>query len=151
MSQENVEVVQRFFEANERALKAHWENPRSLADAVRDEDLDPEAREAWGLLHPEVVWNTSEFGTYHGHLEIAAAWDDIFDVADSYAVSVRELVDCGGDQVYAAVDRSVSAKGSGIRATFPLFAVITVRDGLIIQADEYAARGSALEAAGLSE
>jgi hypothetical protein len=58
MSQEKIEIVQRFFEANERAMKAYWRNLRSIADAVRDDDLEPEAREVWSLVHPDAVWKT---------------------------------------------------------------------------------------------
>jgi SnoaL-like protein len=90
-------------------------------------------------------------GTYRGHLEIAAAWDDFFEIADDYAVSVREIMDCGGDRVFAGMDCIATAKLSGIRATFPVFAVITLKEGLIGQVDEYMSRDEALKAAGLSE
>jgi ketosteroid isomerase-like protein len=38
-----------------------------------------------------------------------------------------------------------------VEVNAPLYAVITVRDGLIVEMDEYADRAEALEAAGLSE
>jgi limonene-1,2-epoxide hydrolase len=151
MSEESVETVERFFEAMDRASKAYWGNPRSIADSIREGALDAEAKEAWGLMHSEVVWNTAGFGTHRGHLEIAAAWDDIFEVVEDYEVSVREIRQCSDERVFAGVDRTGTGKGSGIRASFPLFAVITVGEGLIVQIDEYADRNEALEAAGLSE
>jgi ketosteroid isomerase-like protein len=151
MSQENVEIVRGFFDATERAIAAYWENPRSLGDAMKTDDLDPESKDAWKSLHPDVVWNTGDFGTYRGRLEIAVAWDDLFEVADDYRTAVRELTDCGGDRVFAAVDRTITAKGSGIHTTIPVFAVITVRDRRIMRVDEYLARGQALQAAGLRE
>ena len=146
-----MELVRRFFEASERSLKTYWDNPRSLAEAVRANDLDPEAEEMWTMLDPDVVWNTDGLGTFRGQLEIAGAWDDILAVADDYSISLRELVDCGPDRVLATVDRRAIAKGSGINATFPLFTVITVRAGSITQLDEYPDRNQALEAAGLSD
>src|SRR4051794_28088896 len=151
MSQENVEIVQRFFEASDRATEAYWRNPRSIADSMKAGDLDPEAEELWALVHPEAVWNTGPFGIYRGRLEIAAAWDDIYDIADDYRTSLRELVDCGGDRVFVCVDRTIKAKGSGIHTTIPIFAVVTVQGGLLVAGDEYATRAEALEAAGLSE
>jgi len=151
MSQENVEIVREFLDAQTKWLRRHSQNPRSIVKAVRSGDLDADARKVFTLAHPDLIWNTHEFGSYRGQLEIAAAWDAIFEVADSYAVSTLELVDCGGDRVFAAIDRTVTAKGSGIQATFPIFVVVKVKDGLITQADEYAARSAALEAAGLRE
>ena len=151
MSQENVEIVRRFFEASERFLKAYWKKPRSLAEALKANDLDHETEEMWKLVHPDVVWNTDGLGTFRGQSEIASGWDDILEVADDYAISLRGLVDCGRDCVLAAVDRRATATGSGITATFPLFVVITIRDGLVTQLDEYPSRDKALEAAGLSE
>ncbi len=151
MSQENVEIVRRFFEASERSLKAYWKKPRSLAEALKADDLDHETEEMWKLLHPDVVWNTDGLGTFRGQSEIASAWDDILEVADDYAISLRGLVDCGRDCVLATVDRTATATGSGMTATFPLFVVITVRGGLVTQMDEYPGRDQALEAAGLAE
>jgi hypothetical protein len=134
-------------------MKAYWRNPRPIADAIRDDDLEPAEREVWNLVHPDAVWNTGDerIGTYRGHLEIASAWDDFFEIADDYAVSVREIMDCGDDRVFAGMDRIATAKLSGIRATFPVFAVMTIKQGLIAQVDEYMSRNEALEAAGLRE
>ena len=151
MSEENVDLVRRFFEASGRSLEAYWKNPRSLVEAVNANDLDHETGEMWELLHPDVVWNTDGFGTFRGQLEIASAWDEILEVTDDYAVSLRGLVDCGRDRVLATVDRTASATGSGMTATFPLFVVVTVRGGLVTQLDEYPGRDQALEAAGLRE
>jgi ketosteroid isomerase-like protein len=153
MSQENVELVRRLYEVVERAMKAYFRHPRPVAAAIRDDDLDPEVREAFDLLHPDVVWNVDLIGrgTYRGRLEFAAAWDDLFETVDDYTLSVRELVDGRGERVFAAVDRTGTFKGSGIKGTFPVNVVITVRDGLIAQIDEYSDRDEALEAAGLRE
>jgi ketosteroid isomerase-like protein len=147
MSQENVELVRRFFEAWERSMKAYWKKPRSIVEAVKADDLDHETQEMWKLLHPDVVWNTDGFGTFRGQLELAGAWDDMLEVVDDYTVSIRGLIDCERDRVLAIVDRTGTATGSGIRATFPLFVVLTVRGGLVTQLDEYPSRSQALEAA----
>jgi hypothetical protein len=47
MSQENVEIVRRFFDALERSLDA-WERSRPLADAIRDDDVPQESRDTLG-------------------------------------------------------------------------------------------------------
>lgn len=150
MSNEKVELVRRFFEATERMIASYWKNPRSLAEAVRADEVVPEAEEAWKLLDSGFVWNTAGFGIYRGRVEIAAAWDEIFDVVDDYRAAVTDVVDGAGDLVFAAVERTAKAKGSGIDATFPIFMVITVRDGKIIRIDEVADRREALQAAGVA-
>ena len=54
MSQENVEIVRRFFEAGQRSLEAYWKNPRSGAAALEAGDMDLEQEEVLAFLHPEV-------------------------------------------------------------------------------------------------
>ena len=151
MSKENVETVRRFSQAAERALAAHARNRRSLAEAVRADDMSPEDEELWRHLHPDAVWNAGSLGTYRGRLQIAQAWDEIYEVAEAYSTVTRELTDCGDDRVFAAVDRTITARGSGIHATIPVFVVLTVRDGVVTQGDEYLDRRQALAAAGLTE
>ena len=150
MSEENVETVRRFYEALERAVIAYW-NPRSIADALSDDDLDPDAMATFGLLAPDIVWSAGPFGTYQGRVAMASAWDDLLEVADDYRLSVRELHDCADGRVFTAIDRTIKATASGIHTTIPVFAVIAVRDGLIAAIDEYVDRAEALEAAGLRE
>jgi ketosteroid isomerase-like protein len=145
MSEENVELARKAFAALERWMAAYWNEPRSPAAALLSGDLEPEDEALWRCLHAEIVWDTAGFGTYRGHLEIAQAWEEIFEIADDYSTSVRELSDLGGDQVFAAVDRTITGTGSGIHATIPVFLVITVGDGLITHVAEYPERAEALE------
>ena len=151
MSQENVEVVRRFFAATAGAMASYWQEPLSIAEALRAGDLTPEGELAFEFLNPDVVWNAGGFGTFHGREQMAAGWDDILDVADNYSVSVRDLREGQSDLVYAAVEREITAKGSGMETSFPVFAVLRIEDGLITRIDEYADRHEALEAAGLRE
>ena len=150
MSKENVETVRRFSQAAERALASHAKDRRSLADAVRPMTWRPRMRSSRRHLHPDAVWNAGSLGTYRGRLQIAQAWDEIYEVAEAYSTVTRELIDCGDDRVFAAVDRTITAKGSGIHATIPVFVVLTMRDGVITQGDEYLDRRQALAAAGLA-
>jgi hypothetical protein len=52
---------------------------------------------------------------------------------------------------YAAIDRAITAKGSGIETAIRVFVTFRIESGLIAQMDEYLDRQEALEAAGLSE
>jgi hypothetical protein len=80
---------------------------------------------------------------------MAVLLDDLLDIADAYEISVTEIREGEGDRVYAAVDRAITAKGSGIETTIPVFVTFRIENGLIAQMDEYLDRQEALEAAGL--
>jgi hypothetical protein len=83
VSQRNVEVVQRFFEAVERLLDG-WETSRSLVDTMKAGDLSPDAREARDHLSPEAEWRPAFSGeTYRGPLEIGRGWDELLEAAEA--------------------------------------------------------------------
>jgi ketosteroid isomerase-like protein len=63
--------------------------------------------------------------------------------------TINELVDLGGAEVFAA--GSVKWKGRGMELSEPRFAVLTLRDGLIVRVNGYRDRDEALEAAGLTK
>ena len=154
MSQENVEIAQRFSKAFERASRAYWRNPRSLEDGLKTGDLSPEAAELMSYLHPEVEWRTAfslAGETRRGHIEFARFCDEWLDATEDYAVTVRDVTDLEDDRVFIVSDLAFKGKGTGIEVNGVSFAVVTVRGGLITRIDEYASRDEALEAAGLSE
>jgi len=153
MSEENVEIVRRFFDATERAMSSYWQDrdPRSITEAYGADDLTAEGEEALSFFDPGIVWKAGGFGTFRGIKEMLSAWDDIFEIADGYRTSVRELREGEGDLVYGVIDRAITAKGSGIEATVPVFVAIRLKNGRLAQVEEYMDRHDALEAAGLSE
>src|SRR3954452_24198256 len=53
MSQENVEIVRRYFGALIKRLATYWEDPRSIAEGLKTGDLDLDSREALDLVHPD--------------------------------------------------------------------------------------------------
>jgi len=74
MSQQNVEVVRRFFGAIERFFEEYWKEPRSVVSAVKADDLWPAYRDAMSCAHPDAEWQTIFLGSTHqGALEIARA------------------------------------------------------------------------------
>jgi ketosteroid isomerase-like protein len=151
MSQENVELVQRFFSAVERLLQT-WRPEGSLLDAMKRGDVPPEAREALGYMNPDVEWNPAfSSETYHGPLEIAKGWDELLDAAENYSLKLLEVTDLENDRVLAVFGPSLEGRTSGIHVDAAIFAVVTLRDGLIVRLDEHLDRRDALEAAGLSE
>jgi ketosteroid isomerase-like protein len=155
MSQENVEIVRHLYEAVERTFEAYWKNPRSLVAAIEEGNLYPEATDVLGYLDPEVEWNPvfSAFigGARRGHLEFLRAWDEWLAATDDYRISLHEVDDLGGDQVLAVLNLAFKAKATEIRMNTRSFAVLKLREGLIVRFDPYPDQNEALEAAGLSE
>jgi len=152
MSQENVEVVRRQFDATERAGEVYRKEPYSYAAAVREGTLPPAVQEMMRYVHPEVEW-TPAFSTktYRGYLGVAEAWDEFLEAAEDYTLTLRDLFDSGGDQVVAVVDGAIRGKGSGAEATARICCVFTLRDNLIVKMTDYLELREALEAVGLSE
>jgi len=152
MSQENAEVVRRFFETLERGFDAYWKDPRSIAAALEAGELWPAWAQAYAYVHPRIEWKTVFLGqTVRGHRETARAWDDFLTWAQDYRPTLEAVDDLGGDQVYAVVGLVGSEKDSGGRMQTRFFDVFTVREGQIVRIEEYTTKTEALEAVGLSE
>ena len=133
MSQENVEIVRRSF------------------DAIGDADLDALLR----LYDPAVEFlpltgTRVESGGYRGHQGVRdyfAEVEEIWDELRPYAVSVRIV----GDQVVVVGGCAVRGRASGVVTDSPLAWVVTVRDGKITSHRGFRTADEALEAAGPSE
>jgi ketosteroid isomerase-like protein len=152
MSQENIELVRRYFEAAERAFAAYWEGPRSVADSLRADEVRPEIADAMRYLHPNIEWKSALIGiTARGYEPLADGVDQFLDAAQDYRVNVLEVTDLGDDQVLAVVRLAMKGKASDIAVNTTMFAIVTVEDGLIVRMDEYLERAEALEAVGLSK
>jgi ketosteroid isomerase-like protein len=154
MSEENVELVRRFFEVSQRYLDAYWEHPRSGVAALEAGELDPETEALLAVLHPEVEYKAGAAaleGTARGHLGYLRAWDALLGAWEEFSYTLDEVVDLGGDEVFVASEITTRWKGSGMTLSEPRFIVLIVRDGLIVRFNAYRERAEALEAAGLSE
>jgi ketosteroid isomerase-like protein len=131
MSQENAELVQRWFESLARS-----ELPLHLT--AEDVEID----------------NIKDFpvqGPYLGHRGMRSWWDDLAEAFETFRV---ELIDCAlldAERVLTENRASGRFRGTGIPLDFPWASVITVRDGKVVRAVGYFSRSQALEAVGLSE
>jgi ketosteroid isomerase-like protein len=151
MSKENVEIVRQFFDAVERSLDAWQRSSGSLVDAVRAGDVPPETEEVLGQLSPEMEWNpvfSSE--TYRGPLEIARGWDELLEATLDYHLELMEILDLESDRVFVGFGPRLEGRSSGIQVDAAVFAIVSIRGGLIVRMDEYTNRREALKA-GLSE
>ena len=134
MSQENVELVRRAFQAfAERGFDAMAE--------FWDPDIDWRAAE--GAI--------DDVGEMHGQVAVRRYMEDWIDTFDDYGVVVEQLRDVGDDRVLSIQRVKGRAKLSGAETVLRYAVVSTVRDGKIVRAREYLSVEEALKAVGLEE
>jgi ketosteroid isomerase-like protein len=132
MSQENVEIVRRGYEAF---------NGRDIEGMI--DTVDPHAR--WDLS--ERVFNPA---VYEGHDGIRRFIEEIDEVWDHLRLEPLKFIDAGDKVVVSHLVRG-RGKGSGVDVELPSTSVYTLRNGKVIESRMYREHGDALQAAGLSE
>ena len=134
MSQENVEIVRRNYDAFASGGLDRWMT-------YWTDDLD--YRPAKGDL--------DDHGPIRGKAAMRAHIQDWIDTFEGYRFEPVELIDAGEAAVVAVERFGGRAKLSGVETDQTCGVVFTLRDGKIARCREYATRDEALEAAGLSE
>jgi uncharacterized protein len=134
MSEENVEIVRRTYEA--------W-NCGDLETAFRSFDADIE----WHL--PEGGINT---GVYRGHRGVRQLIESYLEAFDYSRMEPERFFETG-DRIVAFVHWRVRGKGSGVEVGVRPAHLWTMRDGKAVRVDTFPERERemALEAVGLSE
>ena len=133
MSQENVEIVRRAYEAM---------NNREFPRTSEFLDPDVEIDLSRNILNPDVYRGYAGFERLVGVIE---------DVWDDFRFELQELIEAG-DRVVAHVTVSGKGRGSGVEAEMHVFNIWTLRQGKVIRLEGgYRERAEALEAAGRSE
>ena len=131
MSEENVELVRRTYEA------------------VNNGDSDGVVL----YFHPEIEFHAyprySE-GVYHGKQAVREYIENVWEHFESVRIEVDELLDAGDQVVVVTTQHPVPKRGQQ-EMTAHLAEVYTVRDGLLAERRPYSTRNEALEAAGQSE
>ena len=133
MSQENVELVRRSFEAIRR-----WD-VEALCELY-----DPD------ITFLPLTGTRVESGGYRGHSGVRRYFDEIADIwveLRPYESDIRTT----GSHVVVLGGCAVRGRGSGAQSDTPMAWVLTVRDGKITSHRGYGTREQALEAVGLSE
>jgi hypothetical protein len=134
MSEENVEIARRAYEAFNRG---------DLQAMVAD--LAPNFEYATTGAIPGM---TGVYRGVEGIVEFLDEW--MRSEFERPRIEVHELVDAG-DQVVAAVTLRGRGKQSGVEASWDVWHVWTVEHGKVVHGQPFTSRAEALEAAGLRE
>jgi ketosteroid isomerase-like protein len=128
MSQENVEVVRRVWDAYSRR---DFDQVRTLSD-------------------PAVVMITLEEGPLYGIEAVRKNHERWWETWENDETKVEEVIGAG-DRVFVMARFRGRGRASGAEVEGRHVEVYTLRDGKIIRVEEFSERGAALEAAGLRE
>jgi ketosteroid isomerase-like protein len=141
MSEENVEMVRRSYDAYNEALNAP--NPRDAIRAAFERFADP-----------EIEWETEPTAVdrqiHHGIDGVMEFFDAILEGFEEVRQVPERFIDCG-DQVLVFLRTEVRARTPGLELNEEWAHLITVRDGKSVRVQMFRNRDEALEAAGLSE
>jgi ketosteroid isomerase-like protein len=130
MSQENVEIVRRGWEAFERG------DLTGVLDTMSDDVVTVRV----GLD------NVTYYGK-EGYLELTADWNEGF---AEWLATAEEFIDAG-DCVVVRNHQIARGEASGVPVESDFWFVYTIGRGKIVRQDMYASKAEALEAAGLRE
>jgi len=136
MSQENVEIVRRAYEA-----AARHDTTNVLAF------YDPEI--AWDISHAPARDVMGEPHVFNGHEGLRTFFRQWYEAWKHVEPEVEELID-GGDQIVSVETTRGRGRTSGVVVELPHAAVWTIREGKIVRVVWFGSRANALEAAGLS-
>ena len=126
MSEENVEIAQRFLEA---CASGNLDGALAHAD-------------------PKIVWNPTQEGQAEGITAVRATmerWEDSF---EDLEVTYEETIDVG-DRVLVKTQVSGRGRGSGVEVNTRSYMLWTLQGNKVVRMDEFTERADALEAAGL--
>jgi ketosteroid isomerase-like protein len=132
MSQENVEVVRRFYAAWSRG---------DLPGPIELMDPEIEYANPTGAVDP---------GTRHGLAEFGRAVEKVFEVWDTWQIEAEQFR-AVGDQVAVVTRYRARVHGSAADVEARESALWTLRDGKVVRYAWFHEPADALEAAGLAE
>ena len=134
MSQENVEIVKRSYEAFNRR---DWDRARELFDP------DVELHGTIGGLEEDVVVRGPDGIRQQFEIEVDEVWEE-------HRIEPEKFIDAG-EQVVVIQREYQRAKGSGVEIEGNTATVFDMRDGRIVRMQGYMDPAAALKAVGLSE
>ncbi len=140
MSQENVEVVRRIFEAFEAGL--------ARGEPFGESDLGSHFHRDAEWIPASEAPGPSSYRGRQGFVEFSRNWADVF---EGWTLRPERLIDAGDDRVVALVHQAAIGKGSRVPVEARPAIVFEFEHGLVARMSSYLDHQQALEAAGLSE
>jgi len=128
VSQNNVELVRRVFDASAR---------RDVATILSLYDPGVEWEAAHGLLMS---------GRYHGHEGLRRFWREWYGIWQNVEDTLEELIDAG-EHVISVVKNRGRGRASGADVEWTQYALWTIRDGKVVRVLWFRTREEAFEAA----
>ncbi len=136
MSQQNVEIVRRGFEA----LRAR--DPERMQPVIaEDAEWRPILTAGGDLDHP----------VYRGPEGMARYWADLDDLFEDTEMHIGRLDPVGANHVLFSGRVTARGRRSGVPLDEPIWAVYELRQGQVVRATAYRSREEALEAVGSRE
>jgi ketosteroid isomerase-like protein len=137
MSEENVEIVRRLYDADERADLA-------TVYSILDEEIEWDmARGPYAELGLDAI--------YRGHEGVRKFWREWFSVWGRVEFSYDEFIDAG-EKVLVVLRQRMRGKLSGIELSMDSYVQAwTLSEGKVVRMEFFPTREEALEVAGLSE
>ena len=146
MSEDNVEIVRRMYDAVNRYSGAKARGDQDAVAAIWDTTQDWLAPDFEFREDPS--WPGAQ--TYRGLERCREVWDDYYEQFGEQTVKVEKFVE-SGDQVVVLLRWKVRGVASGAPVDMAQGHVHTLRNGRVTKWEVYFDRSAALEAAGLSE
>jgi ketosteroid isomerase-like protein len=147
MSEENVELMRRVFDAASRRA-----DPTGRAVDALDHDS---MAVVYKSMAPEVEVHEDprfpEAGIYQGVEAVRGYFERFAESFDEFSFEAEEFIGLADDRVLVLFRLTTRGKGSGARVEARPGWIYTIRDDLTVRIDAFLNRDEALEAAGLSE
>jgi ketosteroid isomerase-like protein len=139
MSEENVEIVRRGFEALKTGL--------DRGDPGAAFDSGVYASEVEWILPPGGAGFRDVYVGRDGFLEFMKTWTEDFD----WSIRLEGLIDAGDNCVVGLFHQTATGKGSGVPVELHMGLVYELQDGQVVRMRNYLDPKEALRAAGLSK
>src|SRR5215217_1547681 len=126
MSEENIEIVRRYYGVLDDVPERYWAAP----DTKFSES--PLVEEVLPLLHPDAEWDAMHREQpYRGIEEALHGVEDWLEAGEEWRVQIEDLTDAGEGAVLAVLRVSIRGRGSRVPIDQRIFTVLTVSDGRI--------------------
>jgi ketosteroid isomerase-like protein len=142
MSQENVEMVERYFRLIDRMLEDYWTDPVPVTEY-------PGLDDAFRDVHADAQWKPPHLNEpLHGREGWLDFVSELLDAVDDWRINIDDVSGLGDEHVLVASRNAIRGKGSGIQIDQAIWTVVAVREGKITAISDFTDRAEALEAAG---